>query len=71
MSRTRKQKVVFYADTSLFTNKFFCFQVSSQAAALAAVKRFQKKGWHVRAAWWRKCSDGLVVLSQRLIINNP
>ena len=42
----------FYADTPRGEiNKRFTFKVNNLDDAVAAVKRFQGKGWNIRAAW--------------------
>lgn len=47
-----KALLKFYADTPRGeVNKAFCFKVNNLDDAVAAVKRFQVKGWHIRAAW--------------------
>lgn len=59
-------KLSFYADTDLFTNKLFNWKVNSRQDALEALRRFQGKGWHIRAAWWLKCRDGLALQREKI-----
>jgi hypothetical protein len=42
----------FYADTSQVMNHLFTWRVNNKADAQAALKRFQSKGWKIRAAWY-------------------
>jgi hypothetical protein len=42
----------FYADTSQVINHIFSWRVNNKADAQAALKRFQSKGWKIRAAWY-------------------
>jgi hypothetical protein len=46
--------VKFYADTPAQKNKRFTWNVKNRRGAMEAVKRFQAKGWNIRAAWFEK-----------------
>lgn len=64
-------KVFFYADTDLFTNKLFSWRVQSLKDAVTCCKRFQKKGWNIRAAWYAKIINGYQFNRQRLTEIQP
>jgi hypothetical protein len=46
------KQVKFYADTPIQINKRFSWRVKNKHGALQAIKRFQLKGWKIRAAWY-------------------
>ena len=45
-------QIKFYSDTDKEKNKFFSFNVNNRRDALAALKRFEKSGLKIRAAWY-------------------
>lgn len=56
----------FYADTSTDVNRLFTFKVNSEADARAGLKRFQKKGVRVRAAYFVFISPSGLLQSHRI-----
>jgi hypothetical protein len=48
----KDSQIKFYADTALQTNKRFTWRVKNKRGAEQAIKRFEQKGWKIRAAWY-------------------
>jgi hypothetical protein len=46
------RQIKFYADTPVQINKRFTWRVKNKQGAQQAIKRFQSKGWKIRAAWY-------------------
>lgn len=53
MNKYRPQ-VQFYADNLLFRNKLYTFRVNNLKDAHSCIERHTKKGWNVRAAFYRE-----------------
>lgn len=49
---TKKRQVKFYADTPMQINRRFTWRINHKQDAEQAIKRFQSKGWRIRAAWY-------------------
>lgn len=64
------ERIKFYADTPLESNKYFCYKITSILALQEALWRFFDKGWNIRSAWYEKIniSSGEVVVNKRLDI---
>lgn len=66
-----KERLKFYADTSIEKNKYFCFEIVSILELQAALWRFFDKGWNIRAAWYEKINleNGNVVENSKLNVS--
>lgn len=63
-----KGSIKFYADTPIGEkNKQFTFKVNTLSDALAAIKRFQSKGFTIRAAWHESGSRSTAGYSNKRI----
>ena len=59
-------KLNFYGDTPTERNKLFSFNVNNEADAKAGVKRFEKEGIHIRAAYFTIYENTLIRHSKRI-----
>jgi hypothetical protein len=64
------ERLKFYADTPVKSNKYFCWKLSSILTLKDALWRFFGKGWNIRAAWYEKInlSTGEVIENIKLKI---
>lgn len=66
-----KGKVKFFADTPKEQNHRFTFNVNNRQGAFKCLKRYQLKGWKIRAAWYDSASNAAVTAkNERLDIAN-
>lgn len=56
----------FYGDTPTESNKLFSFKVNNEADARAGVKRFEKEGIRIRAAYFTIKRNGIAYHSTRI-----
>jgi hypothetical protein len=57
----------FYADTAKDSNKLYNWKIPSVTSGVKAIPRFQKLGYHIRAAWIKKSIGSSVLKSLRII----
>jgi hypothetical protein len=49
-----RERLKFYADTPMASNKYFCWKLDSILSLKEALWRFFDKGWNIRSAWYER-----------------